>query len=1231
MAKKGKDDLSKAEPSRWQAGAPGHYPNFSASKMRRVAASGLGELHALQARVARMMRTQPEDPRNSPPPHVTTVTDVTRGLGIDPSLEQRIQKVVQGTTPNFDQKSQTQRLMLARSSLLSFMRESVSTAGVPSDTRGELVRRATAYWKRNFQTDYGKTPTVRHMNKSATGPIPVLRLNLFQKAAHGGKYYRRIPTGNPKRPWKYYYTREAYERAHGKDGHLHGPEVRESRKKKKESKQLSLFDQPTKPTPKPKAPEPKPEPKPEPVAAAKPKQRISTARFANRVVQGMLSDTPGAIHSSNLDTLEGAISSVLAFIGGLSFLQAKMVFTNAGIERDSARDQLKSLPEDSDDARRFRRIERLTRKVRSAALKRVQATAGEFGDSRLPKPGTEAVAPKEESKVPAAENPALKALKQKISGLARYFGSEEAVLAANPELKSQLESLESGAQSAPEAPKVADSVTGHVGTPKAGEAPPGGWTEEDRVPVDPEREKRMRARVEARKERARAATEAKAVHQKLRFSPGDKIKVDGKEYTVDSVSDEGGFGRRLILTPTSARAKRKRELEIDTRGEATIRTLNGSRQDVGKIEGGTQSESNWETAKDNDKPKQPKLVVQTGETKKDDPPRPVPTPVVSTSTTTSGPSGEAVVKPKAPKKPRTVTAPADTPRGQAERNFEPSEYVNDRASKIEQRGEDVSGSARHKASVWKGLRESLDSPQAAKLFRRTFLEREKPVEFVSAYQGSTGDQPMSLMFLHTLTQRFPATPPKISSSRRSDELGTWWAHKQMGSGYRMSSIELLNMGTRWRSKTAEEKAVIQTQYDAAQRTGYYEAYEAMHATLTKHVQAVRSGNGAFGDMLRAVREDISAHVREADRKGDKFKSASLRQLLQQGWGRNKTSALMQVAKVAQKVKAEVGTGDASVDRFREIGMAMAEGQSLREALGEAKRTTKRFDISKAYNTDVMVRNGPPSEYQDTTQGLDLLDGSAGGKFGMRGVQWGKSVTDDERAHHLKSCVDSFSDLTDVLGLPSEMASYNGRLAIAIGARGKGSALAHYEPALKIINLTRAKGAGSLAHEWGHFFDFMVNKLVGGSEKESAFASTRNSDNPVIAGMRKLRMSAEYQAMCSRVSSVASQEFNSKAAEYWSSSEEIFARSFERYVQRKLEKQGRQNTYLVGVEKAVSGDDGLWPTNAEVDAMTPHFDAIFAAFRNSDLLHKAMQWLGYVSPDYAHLMRGKPKFTIPRGM
>lgn len=57
--------------------------------------------------------------------------------------------------------------------------------------------------------------------------IPVLTLE--KGDARGGKYYRRVATGNPKHPWRYFYTREEYEREHGDQAHRSGPDTSRAR------------------------------------------------------------------------------------------------------------------------------------------------------------------------------------------------------------------------------------------------------------------------------------------------------------------------------------------------------------------------------------------------------------------------------------------------------------------------------------------------------------------------------------------------------------------------------------------------------------------------------------------------------------------------------------------------------------------------------------------------------------------------------------------------------------------------------------------------------------------------------------------------------------------------------------------------------------------------------------------------------------------------------------------
>jgi hypothetical protein len=70
--------------------------------------------------------------------------------------------------------------------------------------------------------------------------------------------------------------------------------------------------------------------------------------------------------------------------------------------------------------------------------------------------------------------------------------------------------------------------------------------------------------------------------------------------------------------------------------------------------------------------------------------------------------------------------------------------------------------------------------------------------------------------------------------------------------------------------------------------------------------------------------------------------------------------------------------------------------------------------------------------------------------------------------------------------------------------------------------------------------------------------------------------------------------------YWTSREEMFARTFERYVQRKLEQAGRKNTYLAGIESKAYKQGGLWPTDEEVDLMSPVFDKLFVVIKSHRL-------------------------------
>lgn len=113
-------------------------------------------------------------------------------------------------------------------------------------------------------------------------------------------------------------------------------------------------------------------------------------------------------------------------------------------------------------------------------------------------------------------------------------------------------------------------------------------------------------------------------------------------------------------------------------------------------------------------------------------------------------------------------------------------------------------------------------------------------------------------------------------------------------------------------------------------------------------------------------------------------------------------------------------------------------------------------------------------------------------FKFRGGEFGNYASDSERQMHLNYCFDALMDLAYILNVePSFLAlkrKDGSSLGIAFGSRGSGKAVAHYEPCRNVINITKVKGAGSLAHEWGHSMDAFFGNMLG-SNMEHPFASS----------------------------------------------------------------------------------------------------------------------------------------------
>jgi len=119
-----------------------------------------------------------------------------------------------------------------------------------------------------------------------------------------------------------------------------------------------------------------------------------------------------------------------------------------------------------------------------------------------------------------------------------------------------------------------------------------------------------------------------------------------------------------------------------------------------------------------------------------------------------------------------------------------------------------------------------------------------------------------------------------------------------------------------------------------------------------------------------------------------------------------------------------------------------------------------------YLDHVQRQGGKPRAGNTTPQDFHQEFGFRGGEFG----NWQSGRDGQEALNHTH---DALRDLADILGVEPAGISLGGDLAIAFGARGTGgkdAARAHYEPGARVINLTKMRGAGTLAHEFAHAID-----------------------------------------------------------------------------------------------------------------------------------------------------------------
>jgi hypothetical protein len=320
--------------------------------------------------------------------------------------------------------------------------------------------------------------------------------------------------------------------------------------------------------------------------------------------------------------------------------------------------------------------------------------------------------------------------------------------------------------------------------------------------------------------------------------------------------------------------------------------------------------------------------------------------------------------------------------------------------------------------------------------------------------------------------------------------------------------------------------------------------------------------------------------------------------------------------------------------FSLYGRRGQNGTIIGKKVGRDYIDLKRFDDIKsarrylAENHDEIVRllnrhkeipnerkeSNSPRVGVDHRDGADVTPEQFAEAFGFRGVQFGNYVELARRQGDLNNAYDALMDLAGVLNIPPRALSLNGALGLAFGARGRGkqgkiTPAAHYEPGHVVINLTKTKGAGSLAHEWWHALDNYFSRARSDPEGYVSERPYERGDGvrpEMVAAFREIAQTIQKSGIPERSKKLD----RSRSNPYWGQGREMTARAFESYIIAKLHDQGAANDYLANIVDQETWDaatalglekDDSYPyvTAAETPAIRDAYDEFFRVIESRE--------------------------------
>lgn len=278
---------------------------------------------------------------------------------------------------------------------------------------------------------------------------------------------------------------------------------------------------------------------------------------------------------------------------------------------------------------------------------------------------------------------------------------------------------------------------------------------------------------------------------------------------------------------------------------------------------------------------------------------------------------------------------------------------------------------------------------------------------------------------------------------------------------------------------------------------------------------------------------------------------------------------------------------------------------LLELTNMVKKPRKRGPRVENYaHLEHIERVGPDYRgiYDASTE--DLLE-----KFSFYGGQYGIWLPQKERRIVTNHIYDAYADLAELLDINPKSIT-RGNLRLTLGSRGHKGAKAHFEVSLDqpLINMSRLKGAGSLAHETMHWFDFELANFL---DLDTNFLSLSN-EIPFESFERIMDYITSEDSDIYHDACILDR-YEKRKDPYWTTSAELLARTFSSYCVRKLKEKGQRNDYLCYdflEDLTISGEKvSPNPSRRDLNFLVPHIDqfiedlkqiGFFERRKNSDL-------------------------------